>query len=88
MCAWKPLRSLFRDAWKKAQHCIIPAEAIYEPDWRSGKAIATRICRRLTTWVAGLWASWKSGTADGAQLHDADDQCGISPADAELSQAG
>ena len=33
----------FRDAWRKAQHCIIPAQAIFEPDWRSGKAIATRI---------------------------------------------
>ena len=35
----------FRDAWKKSQHCIIPAEAIYEPDWRSGVAIPTRIVR-------------------------------------------
>jgi putative SOS response-associated peptidase YedK len=33
----------FRDAWKNAQHCIIPVDAIFEPDWRSGKAIATRI---------------------------------------------
>ncbi|NDH42263.1 MAG: SOS response-associated peptidase, partial [Betaproteobacteria bacterium] len=41
--AFKPS---FRDAWKKAQHCIIPADAIYEPDWRSGKAIATRISRQ------------------------------------------
>jgi putative SOS response-associated peptidase YedK len=30
----------FRDAWKAARHCLIPAEAIYEPDWRSGKAVA------------------------------------------------
>jgi len=52
----------FRDAWKKAQHCIIPAEAIYEPDWRSGKAIATRISATdgSPLGVAGLWASWKS----------------------------
>ncbi|WP_229722597.1 SOS response-associated peptidase [Xylophilus rhododendri] len=35
----------FRDAWRHAQHCIIPAEAIYEPDWRSGKAMPTRIAR-------------------------------------------
>ena len=35
----------FRDAWRLARHCIIPAEAIYEPDWRSGKAVATRISR-------------------------------------------
>ena len=52
----------FRDAWKKAQHCIIPAEAIYEPDWRSGKAIATRISSTdgSPLGVAGLWSSWKS----------------------------
>lgn len=35
----------YRDAWKLSRHCILPAEAIYEPDWRSGKAIATRITR-------------------------------------------
>jgi putative SOS response-associated peptidase YedK len=52
----------FRDAWKKGQHCIIPAEAIYEPDWRSGKAKATRIERSDSEpmGIAGLWSSWKS----------------------------
>lgn len=35
----------FRRGWKNGQHCIIPAAAIYEPDWRSGKAIPTRIAR-------------------------------------------
>ena len=35
----------FRDAWRKGQHCIIPADAIFEPDWRSGKAVPTRIAR-------------------------------------------
>lgn len=35
----------FRDAWRKAQHCIIPTVAIYEPDWRSGKAVPTRVSR-------------------------------------------
>lgn len=52
----------FRDAWKKAQHCIIPAEAIYEPDWRSGKAVETRISTTdgSPLGVAGLWSYWKS----------------------------
>jgi putative SOS response-associated peptidase YedK len=52
----------FRDAWKNAQHCIIPVEAIFEPDWRSGKAIPTRICRAdgEPMGIAGLWSSWKS----------------------------
>ena len=52
----------YRDAWKRAQHCIIPAAAVYEPDWRSGKAVATRIERAdgEPMGIAGLWASWKS----------------------------
>jgi len=52
----------FRDAWKNAQHCIIPVEAIFEPDWRSGKAIPTRItsANGEPLGLAGLWSSWKS----------------------------
>ena len=56
----------FRDAWKKSQHCIIPAEAIYEPDWRSGKAISTRISTNNgePMGIAGLWSAWKSDKGD------------------------
>jgi len=52
----------FRDAWKHAQHCIIPVDAFFEPDWRSGKAIATRIASENgePLGIAGLWSSWKS----------------------------
>ncbi len=52
----------FREAWKRGQHCIIPAQAIYEPDWRSGKAVATRIERTdgEPMGIAGLWSWWKS----------------------------
>jgi len=48
----------YRDAWHQAQHCIIPAEAIYEPDWRSGRAVPTRITRAdgKPMGIAGLWA--------------------------------
>ena len=35
----------FGNAWRRGQHCIIPAEAIFEPDWRSGAAVATRFTR-------------------------------------------
>lgn len=47
----------FGHAWRRAQHCIIPAEAIYEPDWRSGRAVATRFSRRdgHPLGIAGLW---------------------------------
>lgn len=48
----------FRDSWRLARHCIIPAEAFYEPDWRSGKAVSTRIRRAdgRPMGIAGLWA--------------------------------
>lgn len=54
----------FRDAWRKCHRCIIPAEAIYEPDWRSGKAVPTRITRTdgEPMGIAGLWSWWKSPT--------------------------
>lgn len=52
----------FPDAWKHGQHCIIPADAIFEPDWRSGKAVPTRIARAdgEPMGFAGLWSRWKS----------------------------
>lgn len=59
----------FRDAWKKSRHCIIPAMAIYEPDWRSGKGVSTRIARvdGQPMGIAGLWDAWKQ--PDGTWLH-------------------
>lgn len=59
----------YRDAWRLARHCIIPAEAIYEPDWRTGKAVAARISRSdgQPLGIAGLWALWK--TPQGDVLH-------------------
>jgi putative SOS response-associated peptidase YedK len=52
----------FRDVWNSAQHCIVPVDAIYEPDWRSGKAIPARISSATgePMGIAGLWSSWKS----------------------------
>lgn len=54
----------FRIVWRKAQHCIISAQAIYEPGWRSGQAISTR-----ATWadyelmgIDGLWERWSDPT--------------------------
>ncbi|RMM09884.1 hypothetical protein ALQ84_200018 [Pseudomonas caricapapayae] len=56
----------FRHAWRQAQHCIIPAVAIYEPDWRTGKAIATRIARAdgELLGIAGLWEQWRDPSTD------------------------
>ena len=60
----------FRDAWRKARHCIIPADAIFEPDWRSGKAQQTRIVRSdgKPMGIAGLWDSWRDRET-GQTLH-------------------
>ena len=56
----------FRDAWKTAKHCIIPAWAFYEPDWRTGKHVATRIARAdgQPLGIAGLWSWWKPPAGD------------------------
>lgn len=52
----------FRDAWRASRLCIIPADAIYEPDWRTGKAVPARISRadNIPMGIAGLWSEWKS----------------------------
>lgn len=54
----------FGGAWRRSQHCIIPADAIYEPDWRTGKHVATRITRAdgEPLGIAGLWDRWDSPT--------------------------
>lgn len=50
----------FGPAWQRGQKCIVPAEAFYEPDWRSGKAVATRFTRAdgQPIGIAGLWDVW------------------------------
>lgn len=52
----------YRDAWRLGRRCIIPAEAFYEPDWRSGKAVPTRIARadKRPMGIAGIWMGWKA----------------------------
>lgn len=51
----------FRDAWRLGRHCIIPAEYIFEPDWRSGKPVFTKIQRvdGKPMGIAGLWTGWR-----------------------------
>lgn len=56
----------YRDAWRLGRRCIIPAEAFYEPDWRSGRAVPARISRRdgQPMGIAGIWTGWRA--PDGA----------------------
>jgi putative SOS response-associated peptidase YedK len=56
----------FRDAWLGGQRCIVPMMAFVEDDWRSGKAVPTRIARvdGKPMGVAGLWESWTGAAGD------------------------
>lgn len=56
----------FRTAWRQSHHCIIPAAAIYEPDWRTGKSIPTRIVRSdgELMGIAGVWEKWHEPGTD------------------------
>jgi putative SOS response-associated peptidase YedK len=56
----------YRDAWRLGRHCIIPAEAFFEPDWRTGKAVPTRIARAdgKPMGIAGIWTGWRSPTGE------------------------
>lgn len=60
----------FKNAWAKARHCIVPCEAIYEPDWRTGDFIPTRFtaANDETLGVAGLWAPWRNPETDAWEL--------------------
>lgn len=63
----------FRSAWARGQRCVIPADAIFEPDHRratkarfsTSKAIATRFTRAdaRPLGLAGLWDRYRN--ADG-----------------------
>lgn len=51
----------FKDSWAKGRRCIVPAEAIFEPNWDTGKAVRWRISRRdgKPMGIAGLWGVWR-----------------------------
>ncbi len=51
----------FRDAWRKGQRCIIPAMSVFEPDWRSGKAVPAEVSRAdgEPMGIAGIWSAWR-----------------------------
>ena len=57
----------FRDTWLRGQRCIIPMQAFIEDDWRSGKAVPTRIARvdGKPMGVAGIWERWSK---DGEEI--------------------
>jgi len=52
----------FRHAWAAGQRCIIPAEAIYEPCYESGKAVRWRIFQEgeVPLGIAGIYRRWRN----------------------------
>ncbi len=56
----------FRDPWLAGQRCIVPLMAFMEDDWRSGKAVPTRIARvdGQPMGVAGLWEHWQGAEGE------------------------
>lgn len=58
----------FRDAWRRGQRCIVPAEGFYEPNWESGKAVRWFIQQpgEVPMGIAGIYRSWRA--PDGREL--------------------
>jgi putative SOS response-associated peptidase YedK len=55
-----------REAWLAGQRCIVPMTAFFDDDFRSGKAVHTRIARvdGKPMGVAGLWERWTGKDAE------------------------
>lgn len=58
----------FRDAWRDGQRCVIPCEAIYEPNWETGECVRWAIYQEgfVPFGVAGIWQRWTA--PDGRDL--------------------
>lgn len=58
----------FREAWRKGWRCIIPALAIYEPNYESGKAERWMIHQpgAVPMGLAGIYRAWRG--PDGREL--------------------
>ena len=61
-------RPTYRSAWTKQQLCLVPCEAIYEPNYESGKHVRFRIglASGEPFAIAGLWRAWP--TPDGEDI--------------------
>ena len=61
----------FRAAWRGGQFCVIPADAIFEPDWRQKYQIATRFTRAdgEPLGLAGLWSRGKDESGEIAETY-------------------
>lgn len=55
-----PTTASFRDAWKRGQRCIVPADSYDEPCWETGRNVWWTFRRADgRPWgLAGLWNTW------------------------------
>lgn len=51
----------FRPAWNAGQRCIVPADAVFEPNYESGKAVRWRIYQDggVPWGIAGIYRRWR-----------------------------
>jgi putative SOS response-associated peptidase YedK len=51
----------FRESWAKGWRCIIPVEAIYEPNWETGQAVRWAIVQPgyVPFGIAGIYRKWR-----------------------------
>ena len=59
----------FRNAWKRNQFCIVPADNFFEPCYETGKPVRWRIAGadQQPLGIAGIW-EWKAAGPDGLPL--------------------
>jgi putative SOS response-associated peptidase YedK len=59
----------FRNAWKRNQFCIVPADNFYEPSYETGKPVRWRIAHagQQPLAIAGIW-EWRASGPDGLPL--------------------
>ena len=52
----------FKAAWAGGQRCIVPAEAVYEPCYETGRAVRWRITKAggAPMGIAGVYRRWRS----------------------------
>ena len=62
-------KASFRNAWQRGQFCVVPADAIYEPNYEAGRAVRWEIrhADNRPLGIAGIW-DVRSDGPDGRPL--------------------
>lgn len=59
----------YKDAWSRGQRCVVPAEAIFEPNYEGEKCVRWRISQHgdVPMGIAGIYTRWRH--PDGRELY-------------------